>query len=173
MGRAQEKKGPLRGDNGAQPNHSLHSSRSRVVKPRQPRALAMMSGGLENLGSPYRSVPTGVEWAFLVNAIGAPVRPATSRLIPSCVGWFGSKAGSNSDVRLAGGFAYARERKALEHFANGPTGAPNGIGSSTLFSLAQKGLIQRTERQTDFGPQLYSLTEKGRATFLALSQQSL
>jgi hypothetical protein len=59
-----------------------------------------------------------------------------------------------------------RELKALNHFAGGPAERPHGVAAVTLFNLIQNDLIERTERASDFGPELYSLTEKGRAALL-------
>ena len=67
---------------------------------------------------------------------------------------------------------HARERKALEHFAGGPAEAPSGVGPVTIFNLVQKRLLQRTERLEDFGPQLYDLTDKGRAQLLAIQNSN-
>jgi DNA-binding PadR family transcriptional regulator len=62
---------------------------------------------------------------------------------------------------------HARERKALEQFAGGPAKPPRGVAGTTLFNLIQKGWIVRSERDQNFGPELYNLTDKGRQAFLS------
>ena len=59
-------------------------------------------------------------------------------------------------------------KKALAHFAGGPAEVPSGVGTKTIGDLVASGLIQRTQSPTDFGPQFYDLTEKGRMLFLSL-----
>jgi hypothetical protein len=60
-----------------------------------------------------------------------------------------------------------RSKRALEAFAGGAAPAPQGVAGVTLSNLLHKHWIVRTERIENFGPELYVLTDAGRAALNA------
>lgn len=51
----------------------------------------------------------------------------------------------------------------LEHFASGGRERPRGMGPDGVYNFVSRKWIIRVERDVDFGPELYRLTQEGLA----------
>jgi len=75
-------------------------------------------------------------------------------------------------VRKKDGALSKIDRKALEHFSNGPGLPPSGAGRTTIFSLTDQKYIERTESPPDDLRPRFRITTAGLNALLADKQIS-